>query len=91
MNRKEFFETAYNTVSLEREKDYGDVRVNFSKIAELWTAYLGMPITAVDVGLMMCLLKIGRIKTGTGKIDSWIDALGHLGLSADIDKGGLKC
>lgn len=91
MNRKEFFENAYNTVSLEREKDYGDARVNFSKIAELWSAYLGTPITAVDVGLMMCLFKISRIKTGTGKIDSWIDALGYLGLSADIDKGDLKC
>lgn len=53
-------------LTTERGDDYGHPRVNFQRIAGLWTALLGNQltknITPEDVGLMMVLLKASREK-----------------------------
>lgn len=84
MNRSETLRTAEKMVCGHREQDYGNPEDNFSKIAVLWSAYFGHSFTALDVAMMMALMKIGRISTGTATDDSFVDAIGYLSCAAEI-------
>ena len=84
MKRKETLEAAFECVCGERQDQYGTPEDNFGRIAKLWTAYLGCPISAVDVAMMMALLKIARIKTGTATEDSFVDLAGYAACGAEI-------
>lgn len=87
MKRSEMLDKAKETVCGHREQDYGTPEDNFGIIAEYWNTYLMYRdgrLTAVDVANMMCLFKIGRITTGTGTEDSYIDLAGYAACGAEI-------
>lgn len=84
MNRPEILEAARVCVCGEREQEYGTPENNFNLIAQLWSAYTGHDYTAVDVAMMMGLLKIARIKTGTGTEDSFVDLAGYAACAGEI-------
>ena len=84
MLRSEILDTAKAMVCGQREQDYGSPENNFSVIAEFWSAYLDQDISARDVAVMMCLFKIGRIKTGTGTEDSFVDLAGYAACAGEI-------
>ena len=84
MTREEVFEKAKEYVCHSRENDYGSPENNFILIANLWSAYLDSDVTAQDVAMMMAMLKIARIKTGTGKADSYIDLAGYAACAGEI-------
>ena len=67
----------------ERGKFYGDPRVNLDRIAGLWTAYLGHPVTAHDVAQMMVLTKISRSKVSRLD-DNYTDAIGYTEIARDL-------
>ena len=71
-----------------RQDQYGNPENNFEVIARLWEIYTGRHYTPHDVAVMMALLKIARIKSGTGTEDSYTDACGYLALAADMLHGG---
>ena len=93
MKRSEILKEAEKCVCGEREQDYGTPENNFETIAGLWTVYLnashgyfrklGVPISAKDVGMMMSLLKIARIATGSSP-DSFIDLAGYAACAGEI-------
>lgn len=87
MTRAETLDAAKACVCQNREREYGAVENNFDMIADLWAVYLGFEITPVDVGMMMTLLKIARIKGGTFKEDSFVDACGYIACAAELAKG----
>ena len=84
--RRQTLEKAIKCVCGERENEYGSPEDNFKTIAKMWNAYLGMEagITATDVAMMMALLKIARIATGTAKEDSFVDLAGYAACGAEI-------
>lgn len=84
MKRAECLRTAETCVCGKREQDYGSPEDNFTKIAEMWTAYMGHPYTAQDVAMMMALLKVARIRTGTATADSFVDLAGYAACAAEI-------
>lgn len=84
MNRAECLEKAKECVCGQREQDYGTPEDNFSTIANLWTAYKNVIFTAGDVAMMMALLKMARIRTGTGTMDSFVDLAGYAACGAEI-------
>lgn len=84
MNRVEILDTAKNAVSGKREQDYGNAENNFQIIADLWSDYIGYRFNAVDVSMMMALLKIARIKTGHGTNDSFVDLAGYAACGGEI-------
>lgn len=84
MNRKETLKKAMECVLGQREQDYGTPENNFERIAGLWSVYLGGKISAVDVAMMMALLKIARIAAGSGKEDSFVDLAGYAACAAEI-------
>jgi hypothetical protein len=88
MNRKEILETAIKTVCEERQDSYGKPEDNFAIIADLWSGYLGdVILEAEDVAIMMILLKIARIQTGTFKPDNYIDIAGYAACAAEVAGG----
>lgn len=50
----------------------------------LWSAYYGWKFSPVDVAMMMALLKIVRIKTGTETEDSFVDLAGYAACGGEI-------
>lgn len=84
MTRPEILDTAKKCVCGQREQDYGSPENNFQIIADLWSAYYGKKFTALDVSMMMTLLKIARIRTGTATEDSFVDAAGYIACGGEI-------
>ena len=85
MTRPEILDTAKKCVCGDREQDYGTPEKNFGTIAALWTAYKGIELTAVDVAAMLSLVKLGRIASGHGKADNWIDLAGYAACGGEIE------
>ena len=84
MIRKDILDAATNYVCVQREEEYGTPEDNFHAIAVLWSYWLGVPVNAHDVPIMMALLKIARIKTGQTKDDNYIDGCGYLACAGEI-------
>ena len=77
MTRKDVLTEADKCVNRKRERDYGSPEDNFKAIAALWTAYTGTAFTPLDVAMMMALLKIARIRSGTATDDSFVELAGY--------------
>lgn len=84
MKRAEILDTAKECVCGQREQDYGSPEDNFQTIANLWTAYMGVGFNSIDVAMMMALLKIARIRSGTGTDDSFVDLAGYAACGGEI-------
>lgn len=91
MNRANTLEKAKEIVCGRRENEYGSPEDNFKTIADFWSVYKGVEFTANDVAMMMALLKIARIRTGTATDDSYVDLAGYAACGSEInsktDKG----
>ena len=88
MKRAEILDNARACVCGGRENDYGTPEDNFARIAALWEAYTGHEYSPKDVAVMMALLKIGRIKTGSGMADSFIDLAGYAACAGELATEG---
>lgn len=86
MTRSEILDKAKDCVTGKREQDYGSPEDNFKQIAKLWTAYFDRRVAfePLDVAIMMALMKIARIRSGTATEDSFVDACGYLACGGEI-------
>ena len=84
MTRDELLQRAAATVSGQRQQDYGQPEDNFALIARMWSAYRGIDFDAIDVAMMMALLKIARISSGHGTNDCFIDLAGYAVCGGEI-------
>lgn len=84
MNRSEILAEAERLINNDRAAAYGPVEVNFTRIADLWSVYLDLEVTAVDVAHMMTLLKISRSKENPAGVDNWIDIAGYAALGGEL-------
>ena len=82
--RAGILDAAKKIVTGDREKQYGKPEDNFAIIAELWGTYTGYKFSPVDVAMMMALLKVARIKTGVGTVDSFVDLAGYAACAGEI-------
>ena len=93
--RESILEAAKQCVCTDREGQYGSPEDNFALIAKLWSEFLRATglgdgsdewdlISADEVAVMMCLLKIARIAPGEPKADSWIDLAGYAACGGEI-------
>jgi hypothetical protein len=67
-----------------RNRDYGPPEENFQRIAVMWNAYIAgkEALTASDVCMMMCLLKISRVSHQVDA-DGFVDLAGYAALGAE--------
>ena len=74
-------DTAKKLVCGDRNADYGSPKADFDRIAKTWSGLMGeklkLDLTAMDVGLMMCALKLVR-HAHKQKDDNVVDAHGYL-------------
>ena len=84
MTRKECLSKADECVNGKRQEDYGTPQDNFLNIAKLWSDYKGVDFSPKDVSMMMALLKIARIATGTATEDSFVDLAGYAACGCEI-------
>lgn len=84
MTRSDLLEAAKEIVTKDRTTDYGTPENNFKTIAELWTTYLGVPISTHQVPILMALLKIARLKQSPAHTDSLIDLAGYAACAAEV-------
>lgn len=89
--REQVLDEARVCVCGHRKDDYGSPEDSFGVIAKFWNIYLtGKPgradprIDAQDVAMMMGLLKVARIATGTGTHDSFVDLAGYAACGGEI-------
>ena len=91
--REGILDEAKRCVCGKRQQDYGTPEDNFATIADFWNTYLGgrlsanNPINSHDVGVMMALLKIARIKSGgtaAGSMDNYIDLAGYAACAGEM-------
>ena len=95
MKRAEVLEKARQCVCGDREHDYGKPENNFETIGLMWGVYLRAAhpelakvlaingIDAKDVAVMMALLKVARIATGSSP-DSFVDLAGYAACAGEI-------
>lgn len=84
MNRDHTLGAAASLINGQRATDYGDATESFTRLAALWTATLGTPVTAAQVALCLLQLKVSRLAVTPSHTDSWIDAAGYIALGAEI-------
>lgn len=90
MNRSDVLNRADEVVNGERQDQYGNPEDNFSVIAEFFETYiknkcvfqdedgsLNCEIGARDIANLMILFKVGRLTTGAGSEDTYIDIAGY--------------
>lgn len=94
--RASILEEAKRCVCGQREQDYGSPENNFRLIASLWEPYIrtrcvgngaDVSINPEDVAMLMALLKIARICTGTGTADSFVDCCGYMACGGEVVGG----
>lgn len=81
---------AINLVEGDRHEQYGSYDENLSRIAAMWSSYIGADISAMDVALMMVLVKISRSKAGYAR-DNAVDGVAYFLMHdslARYDNGG---
>jgi hypothetical protein len=80
----ELLKKASELVNGDRQVDYGDKLINHVNIANLWSAYTNFQINPHDVAVMMCLLKIARLKQGSRTEDTYLDASAYMAIAREI-------
>lgn len=95
--RRSILDKAIKCVCEDRESQYRGPENSFKAIASLWNSFLYSKglisnespewkgIRPEDVAVMMALLKIARISTGTFKEDSYVDACGYLACGGELE------
>lgn len=61
----------------KRGDNYGTPEENFQRISNLWSDWLGITVDSKDVGVMLILLKIARLRNKPDHFDSFLDIAGY--------------
>lgn len=91
-SKEECLRKACEIVNGARARDYGSPEDGFTTIAILWETYLeaktgrSVNIDALDVAMMMELLKIARAANSPLKDDNYIDLAGYAACAYSIAK-----
>ena len=75
---------ALRLVSGARASQHGDYTQLQSRIADLWSAYLKVPVSAPQVAFCMALLKVARDEVGEFNQDDGEDATAYAALWAAL-------
>lgn len=90
VNAEEIAKGAAGLVVGTRERTHGDKLRNHENIARLWNAYRAIrrdpsaDFTALDVALMMDLLKTARTQLGEHNPDDYVDKCGYSAVAGEI-------
>lgn len=90
MRATEIAGRAADLVGGDRDRQHGQKHDNFSRIANMWNAWLrtrrdpAAPLDAHDVGVMMTVMKLARTQSGNFNIDDYVDACGYAACAGEV-------
>ena len=87
MNRENVLNEALKIVMGARNEQYGSPEDCFNVIAGMWGSYLGIPVSATDVAMLMVLLKVARSKNLPGYADNYVDIAGYAACAGELNNG----
>jgi hypothetical protein len=91
VGRDEILQLASKAVG-DRGELYGKPEQSFEKIAVLWNGWMRIrkegELTGVDVGVMLALVKLGRIAGNGEHVDNFIDAAGYAACAGELATSG---
>lgn len=90
MNRSEVLDAARQAVTVDRAATHGNLEDNFKSIAVLWSARLGVDITAEQVAIMMIDIKTVRAWGNPGHADNWVDMAGYAACGGELATGARR-
>lgn len=76
MSNESILMEAQRLVYGDRNEAYGHPLDDFTRTAKMWSAILGFPVSADQVGLCMMAVKISR-QCNSRKRDNMVDAAGY--------------
>tara|TARA_R110000787_G_scaffold250820_1_gene356387 strand:- start:1759 stop:2031 length:273 start_codon:yes stop_codon:yes gene_type:complete len=89
MNRYQMLAAAELAVR-DRQNSYGSPEESFDRTAKIWNIILAgklgeeHEISATDVAMMMCGMKLSRLIENPGHLDSTVDLAGYASILAEI-------
>lgn len=90
MRATEIAAKASELVGGDRDRQHGQKRDNFTRIATVWNAWLAIrrdpaaPLDAHDVGVLMVLMKAARTQSGAVNLDDYVDMAGYAGCAGEV-------
>lgn len=78
---KESLRVSGELVGGAREDTHGSIPENYTRAAKLWSAHLGMELSATDVCILQGLLKVARMSGGTFNPDDYHDAQSYFAMA----------
>ena len=76
---------AKRLTATDRQDIYGDPYINHKRIADLWSVYLEKEISASQVALCLCLVKVARLIQTPNHEDSIIDLAAYTAIYGEIN------
>lgn len=83
MRRNNFLDMASDLINGERQANYGEPNVNFSRLAERIGQHIKKDIHSWEAALILVELKMARLANGYHE-DSIVDAIGYLALAGEL-------
>lgn len=77
---------AERIVNGPRQTDYGTPLDNWSRTAALWSAYLGVSVSAEQAAMCMVLVKVAR-EANRPQRDNLVDGAGYFAVIEKIQEG----
>lgn len=74
---------ANRLTATDRQRVYGDPKVNHERIARLWSAYLEHDLRPDQVAVCMALVKVARLMQTPDHTDSYIDMAAYAAIAGE--------
>lgn len=84
MTRSDILEAAHQAVTVDRAATHGAIEDSFSLVAAIWSARLGVSITAAQVAILLVDLKTVRAWGNPGHADNWVDMAGYAAIGGEL-------
>ena len=70
----------------DRRRTYGEPELLFARVAERWSQVLGTKVTAAQVALCLCDLKLARLAVDLRNLDSLVDLAGYAAIVRGVQR-----
>jgi hypothetical protein len=70
----------------DRRRTYGEPRDLFERVAVRWSQVLGTKVTAAQVTICLCDLKLARLTVDPRHLDSLVDLAGYSAIVREVQR-----
>ena len=78
--------THAGSIVRDRRRTYGEPELLFKRVAQRWSQHLGIKVTASQVALCLCDLKLARLTVDPRHLDSLVDLAGYAAIVREVQR-----